>query len=276
MNPVRSAPAPCAVRLPWPRPIAACSPPRPGRARLRIKAVFELREFELLGFELLRRRLGVRAFLLKALVTLTERLLHRRDPALSLREFARLLIQGSGFHLEVRLGLLESEGPRSSFLLEVGLLCRQIRFDLLQRLRVFREFNGLVRRLFAEGSLPRLDFEEALFGLVRNAFCVRFRLGSRPPGLFDSLLPALEVLVASGDPVHVGPDFLFLFLHVDLSRLDPHHPIRPRGPRGGSLLLERVPLVLQEGLLGLQRRLPGPSFLGGLRLLVSQASSLPP
>src|SRR5207249_3482835 len=108
-----------------------------------------------------------------------------------------------------------------------------------------------------------------------DAFCVRFHLGSRPPGLLDRFLPTLEVLVASGDPLYVGPDFLFLLFQVDLSRLDPHHPIRPRGPRGGSLLLERVPLILQEGLLGLQRRLPGPSLLGGLRLLVSQSSSLP-
>src|SRR2546427_9519702 len=140
---------------------------------------------------------------------------------------------------------------------------------------MFREFNCLVRRLFAEGPLPRLDFEEPLFGLLRNAFCVRFRLGSRLPGVFDHLLPPLEVLIASCDPVDVSPDFLFLLFQFDLPRLDPHHPIRPRGSRGGSLLLECVPLVLQQGLLGLQGRLPGPSLLRRFRLLVSKASPLP-
>src|SRR5207245_4169669 len=49
----------------------------------RLVTVFELREFELVGFELFRGRLEVGTFLLKSLVALPVRLLRPRDAGLS-------------------------------------------------------------------------------------------------------------------------------------------------------------------------------------------------
>src|SRR2546422_962657 len=59
-----------------------------------------------------------------------------------------------------------------------------------------------------------------------------------------------------------------------LQRLRPLYPIGPRGTRRIGVLLERVSLALEQRLLGLQRRLPGPSLLGRLRLLAPQSSPL--
>ena len=63
---------------------------------LRLVSVFELREFELLGFELFRRRLQVRTFPLKPLVALMERLLHARDSALPFLVVAAFRLNGAG------------------------------------------------------------------------------------------------------------------------------------------------------------------------------------
>ncbi len=84
-----------------------------------------------------------------------------------------------------------------------------------------------MRGLFPKGAFARLDLEESLFGLLRGAFSAGLHLRSGPPGLLDGLLAALEVLVASGDPVDVGPDLFFLFFKVDFARLNPHYPVSP-------------------------------------------------
>src|SRR3989441_12335543 len=176
--------------------------------------------------------------------------------------------------MEFGLGLLEPLGPRRPVLLEVGLFRVHIGLELLQRLCPLAEFDRFVRGLFPKGAFARLDLEESLFGLFRRAFGARLHLRRGPPGLLDDLLTTLEVLVASSDPVDVGPDLFFLFFDVDFARLDPHYPISPRGTRRSGLLLERVSLVLEQRLLGLQGRLPGPSLLGRLRLLAPQSSPL--
>src|SRR5438445_52480 len=176
--------------------------------------------------------------------------------------------------MQFGLGLLESLGLRRSLLLEVGLFRTQLGLELLQRLRPLGEFDRFVRGLFPKGAFARLDLEESLFGLLRSAFGARMHLGRGPPRFLGGLLAALEVLVASSDPVDVGPDLFFLFFDVDFARLDPHYPIGPRGTRRSGVLLERVSLALEQRLLGLQRRLPGPSLLGRLRLLAPQSSPL--
>src|SRR5437899_17190 len=176
--------------------------------------------------------------------------------------------------MQLGLGLLESLGLHRSLLLEVGLFRTQLGVELLQRLRPLGEFDRFVRGLFPKGAFSRLDLEESLFGLLRSAFGARLHLRRGPPRFLGGLLAALEVLVASSDPVDVGPDLFFLFFDVDFARLDPHYPIGPRGTRRSGVLLERVSLALEQRLLGLQRRLPGPSLLGRLRLLAPQSSPL--
>src|SRR2546425_3961358 len=176
--------------------------------------------------------------------------------------------------MEFVLGLPESLGLRRPLLLEIGLFRVQLGLELLQRLRLLRELDRFVRGLFPEGAFARLDLEESLFSLLRGPFGARLPLRSGPPGLFDGLLAALEVFVASGDPVNVGPDLFFLVFEVDFARLDPHYPIGPRGTRRCGLLLERVSLVLEQRLFRLQSRLPGPSLLGRFCLLPPQSSRL--
>ena len=176
--------------------------------------------------------------------------------------------------MEFVLGLPESLGLRRPLLLEVGLFRVQLGLELLQRLRLLGEFDRFVRGLFSKGAFARLDLEESLFGLLRGAFGAGLHLRSGPPRLLDGLLAALEVLVASGDPVDVGPDLLFFLFEVDFARLDPHHAIGPRGTGRSGLLLERVSLVLEQRLLRLQSRLPGPSLLGRFCLLPPQSSRL--
>src|SRR5207244_13635647 len=100
--------------------------------RLRIVAVFELCEFELLGFDLFRRRLDVRPLLLDAQVGLARRFLRRRDPALTVCEFAGLGLEGLGLHLKIRLGLAEPFGLHDPLLLEIGLSRSKLWFDSLQ------------------------------------------------------------------------------------------------------------------------------------------------
>src|SRR5207253_11214228 len=104
----------------------------------------------------------------------------------------------------------------------------QLGLELLQRLRLLSEFDRFVRGLFPKGAFARLDLEESLFGLLRGAFSAGLHLRSGPPGLLDGLLAALEVLVASGDPVDVGPDLPFSLLPAAFARLDPHPSIAPR------------------------------------------------
>src|SRR3989449_8907610 len=176
--------------------------------------------------------------------------------------------------MQLGLGLLESLGLHRSLLLEVGLFRTQLGVELLQRLRPLGEFDRFVRGLFPKGAFARLDLEESLFGLLRSAFGARLHLRRGPPRFLGGLLAALEVLVASSDPVDVGPDLFFLFFDVDFARLNPHYPIGPRGTRRSGVLLERVSLVLEQRLLGLQGRLPGPSLLGRLRLLAPQSNRL--
>src|SRR2546422_29934 len=120
--------------------------------------------------------------------------------------------------MQLGLGLLESLGLHRSLLLEVGLFRTQLGVELLQRLRPLGEFDRFVRGLFPKGAFARLDLEESLFGLLRSAFGARLHLRRGPPRFLGGLLAALEVLVASSDPVDVGPDLFFLFFDVDFAR----------------------------------------------------------
>src|SRR6266705_1299880 len=122
--------------------------------------------------------------------------------------------------MQLGLGLLESLGLHRSLLLEVGLFRTQLGVELLQRLRPLGEFDRFVRGLFPKGAFARLDLEESLFGLLRSAFGARMHLGRGPPRFLGGLLAALEVLVASSDPVDVGPELFFIFFAVDFARLN--------------------------------------------------------
>src|SRR5207245_10840119 len=76
----------------------------------------------------------------------------------------------------------------------------------------------------------------------------------------------------SSDSVGVPTNSLFPFLDVDLSGLDAHHPICPGGSHCRGLLLERLSLLLQQRLFGLEGALPRTTFLRPLRLLLAESS----